>query len=128
MSDVGASPRLLDLTRLVSRAGRPLTGVDRVEFAYLEHLLLSGPRWGLVRTSLGYVLLDDRGCATLRDRLTDNAWGPPDWMSRKLDPIRARAEAELRRLCIGRCLPIGLGRMLRTHLPRGLTYLNPDSG
>jgi len=32
--------RLLDLTRLVSRLGRgPLTGVDRVEHAYLGELL-----------------------------------------------------------------------------------------
>ena len=32
--------RLLDLSRLVSRLGRgPMTGVDRVEFAYLDHLL-----------------------------------------------------------------------------------------
>jgi hypothetical protein len=44
-----APARLLDLTRLVSRLGRgPMTGVDRVEFAYLDHLLgLPDPVYGL---------------------------------------------------------------------------------
>ena len=47
--------RLLDITRLVSRAGLPPTGVDRVEFAYLDGFLRDGgagvwgsrgPLWG----------------------------------------------------------------------------------
>lgn len=119
--------RLLDLTRLTSRAGRPLTGVDRVEFAYLSHLLDNGPLWGLVRTSLGYVLLDSGGCAALRDRIMAQDWGPRDRLSRikrRLDPMRARAESDLRRLCIARCLPLRLSAMLRRHLPRGITYVN----
>ena len=50
--------RLLDVTRLIRRAGRLLTGVDRVEMAYLsEFLEHSVPIFGLVRTSFGYVLL-----------------------------------------------------------------------
>ncbi|MBW4981090.1 glycosyltransferase family 4 protein [Mameliella sp. CS4] len=119
--------RLLDLTRLVSRAGRPMTGVDRVEFAYLTHLFQHGPLWGLVRSSLGYVLLDTRGCVALRDRIAAQNWGAPDRLSRikrGLDPIRMRAESDLRRLCVARCLPLRLGAMLRRHLPRGLTYVN----
>lgn len=60
--------RLLDLTRLVSRAGRTMTGVDRVEFAYLDHLLTRDlPLYGLVRSTLGYILLARRvvpHCAT----------------------------------------------------------------
>ncbi|WP_323767455.1 glycosyltransferase family 1 protein [Antarctobacter sp.] len=119
--------RLLDLTRLTSRAGRPLTGVDRVEFAYLTHMLRHGPLWGLVRTSLGYVLLDAAGCAAFRDKLLSQDWGPADRLSRikrGLDPMRARAEADLRRLCVARCLPLRLSAMLRRHLPRDLTYVN----
>ncbi|SMX33743.1 glycosyltransferase family 4 protein [Maliponia aquimaris] len=119
--------RLLDLSRLISRAGRPMTGVDRVEFAYLTHLMQAGPLWGLVRTSLGYVLLDPSGCARLRDRLQAQDWGPADRLSRivrDIDPMRARAEADLRRLCRARCLPLRLPAMLRRHLPRGVTYLN----
>jgi hypothetical protein len=50
--------RLLDVTRLIRRAGRVLTGVDRVEMAYLDAVLADPvPIFGLVRTSLGYVLL-----------------------------------------------------------------------
>lgn len=119
--------RLLDLTRLVSRAGRPLTGVDRVEFAYLTRLLKEGPLWGLVRMSLGYVLLDAAGCAALRDRIQRQDWGTADRLSRirrTLDPMRARAESDLRRICRARCLPLRLSAMLRRHLPRGITYVN----
>lgn len=124
MTTRGAPPRLLDLSRLISRAGRPMTGVDRVEFAYLDQLLSAGLLWGLVRTSLGYVLLDHAGCTALRDKLLNNDWGKADWLSRRLDPARARAEADLRRLCTARCLPIGLPRMLRRYLPREVRYIN----
>lgn len=50
-----ANARLLDLTRLISRVGRgPMTGVDRVEFAYLRHMLGDTiPLYSLVRTTLG---------------------------------------------------------------------------
>ena len=64
--------RLLDLTRLVSRVGRgPLTGIDRVELAYLDALLRQPePLFALVRTTLGYVLLDRPGALALHARLT----------------------------------------------------------
>lgn len=119
--------RLLDLTRLTSRAGRALTGVDRVELAYLTALLDHGPLWGLVRSSLGYVLLDTAGCARFRDKILTQDWGPADRLSRikrGLDPMRARAESDLRRLCVARCLPLRLSAMLRRHLPRGIAYVN----
>ena len=119
--------RLLDLSRLVSRAGRPLTGIDRVEFAYLDHLLRLGPLFGLVRTGFGYLLLDSAGCALLRDRIVAGGWGAPDRLSRLKagrDPLRAGAESDLRRVCIARGLSSGLGRMLRRHLPRGVHYIN----
>jgi glycosyltransferase involved in cell wall biosynthesis len=43
-------PILLDLSRLVSRAGRPTpTGIDRIELAYAEHLIArAGNRLGFV--------------------------------------------------------------------------------
>lgn len=58
---------LLDITRLASRLGRGApTGIDRVEAAYLTYFLAQdGPLWGLLRTSLGYMLLDRQGCAAL---------------------------------------------------------------
>jgi len=119
-------PRLLDLTRLVSRAGRPFTGIDRVEYAYLRQLLRTGPLFGLVRSSLGYLLLDQRGCAELKHRLDSGDWPAPDRLARlrKLDSGRAGAERALRAVALARCLPRGLGAMLRRHLPAGTRYFN----
>lgn len=120
--------RLLDLTRLVSRAGRTMTGVDRVEFAYLDHLLTRDlPLYGLVRSTLGYILLDPAGCAALRDRCLSGEWGKAGALSRlaqRRDPMRARADSDLRRLCLDRCIPQRLGAMLKRHFPGGTTYLN----
>ncbi|MFZ5963122.1 glycosyltransferase [Thalassococcus sp. BH17M4-6] len=119
--------RLLDLTRLVRRAGRRMTGVDRVEFAYLDHLLTDPvPLFGLVRTSLGYALLDAAGCAALHERVRTDGWGAVGWLSRGLarrDEMRARAESDVRRLARARCLTPGLARMLR-RVPAGASYLN----
>ncbi len=121
--------RLLDLTRSVSRAGRVPTGIDRVEFAYLKHVVDEAtPAFGLVRSSLGYVLLDKAGMASLLDRFEGRTdWGSADLLSlsarKKSDHVR-RAESALRKLCVARCLPSRLGRMLRSYLPEGVIYLN----
>ena len=122
--------RLLDLTRLVSRLGKgPLTGVDRVEFAYLSHLLtLDQPLFGLVRTNLGFLLLNRAGLEQLPALVRgDTPLGQPDLLgllSRGKDPRRARAEATLRRLAIARAPRPLLQRLLRRHLPPGSSYLN----
>jgi len=129
---VGAAPPgwLLDLTRLVSRLGRgALTGVDRVELAYLEHLATGPvPLWGLVHTALGFVLLDGRGAQMVRDCATGIApLGAADLLgriSRWDQPLRARAESDLRRVALARCMRPLLGRMLSRHLPSGTVYLN----
>lgn len=121
---------LLDLTRLIRRAGLgTATGIDRVERAYLERLLGDpAPLFLLVRTTLGFVLLDRAGAEAIRARLAGEcAWGPADLLgqlSQRQAPMRARAEADLRRLRLARALPAGLGRMLRRHLPAGTVYLN----
>lgn len=117
--------RLLDLTRLVSRAGRAFTGIDRVEYAYLSRLLSEGPLWGLVRTQLGYLLLDGSGCAALKALLEGGVFPAPGLLSRLRgrDSRRAGAETALRRIAVARCLPSALRRMLRA-LPEGCTYLN----
>lgn len=120
--------RLLDLTRLVSRLGRgPLTGIDRVELAYLDHLLgLDAPLYGLVRSGAGYLLLDRAGCTGLVARVRgDVALGPPDLIGRLVhrhNPTRARAEADMRRLAIARTARPFLRRMLRRL--SGASYLN----
>lgn len=128
----GTAPvaRCLDLTRLLRRMGRgPLTGVDRVELAYLRRLLaLSDPVFGLVRTSLGFVLLDRVGMESFA------AWTCGAVPDAGRDPLRAfrrgqstavrRAEAALSVLALGRTHRLGLSRLLLRHLPPGTAYLN----
>ena len=106
-----------------------MTGVDRVELAYLRYLLNdSVPLFGLVRSSLGYVLLDAQGSQPLLARLQgDQRWGMADGLSRlarKATPAVRQAESDLRRFALARCLPHRLGRMLKKHLPPGAHYFN----
>ncbi len=115
--------RLLDVTRLVSRAGRVLTGIDRVEKAWLDRFLQeTGPVFGLVRTGLGYLLLDRRGLTRLAEALERQDWGRVGLLarltSRRDDAVRA-AETMLRQVAVGRCMRGGLGALLVRHLPPG---------
>lgn len=125
-----AAAYLLDLTRLVSRAGFSVpSGIDRTETAYLDRLLLEpAPVFALVRTTLGFVLLDRAGASALRDRLNgQRPWGAADLtgrLSQRRNAARARAESDLRRLALGRALPARLGALLARHLPAGTCYLN----
>lgn len=119
--------RLLDLTRLMSRWGRgPMTGVDRVEFAYLTQVLaMDAPAFGLVRSALGFLLLDLAGMRLLLADLPPMA--QPDLIGRiayRRDRLRATAEAVLRRAAVARCPRRGLRRMLLRHLPAGGSYFN----
>jgi glycosyltransferase involved in cell wall biosynthesis len=124
------TPICLDVTRLLSRAGLgALTGVDRVERAYVEWALL-GERTAtfLCRTSRGYLLIDPNGARALLDGLSGTQkWQPADLISKimgRRDRKRDHAEATLRQHIIARALPTGLGRMLRRHLPDETIYLN----
>jgi glycosyltransferase involved in cell wall biosynthesis len=128
-AEIQPKARILDVTRLTRRAGRVPTGVDRVELAYLRALLDDPvPLFGLARTRLGYVLLDHTGMAAFLARIEGRAaWGRADRLSRvmrQLSTIQKQAESDLRRLALARCLPQRLGRMLRQHLPDGVSYLN----
>ena len=127
-----APAHLLDLTRLVSRLGREaLTGVDRVELAWAERLLEGEAREGiplfaLVRTAWGFGLLDGRGVAKVLAVAGGAPVGRADLLgriSRRKDPLRARAEALVRRESVTRCTVPGLARMLR-RLPEGTAYFN----
>ncbi|MBV0913577.1 glycosyltransferase family 4 protein [Anianabacter salinae] len=124
-----AAPRCLDITRLISRSGRTLTGVDRVELAYLRELLRRGdPVWFLARTSAGFSILGRDGGQAMLDRIEGRVpYGRADLialLSRKLTPERRRAEADLRRLAIAGGLRAGLASRLRQVMPRGTRYLN----
>ncbi|ROU03059.1 glycosyltransferase family 4 protein [Histidinibacterium lentulum] len=120
--------RLIDLTRLVSRAGRVLTGVDRVERAYLAELLnRQTPLFALVRTPADYLMLDRAGAADVLRRIDGCAFGLPGLLSRlgKRRPEAQRAlESRCRELAIARAPRPMLGRMLRRRLPTGAVYLN----
>lgn len=122
--------RCLDLTRLISRMGRgPLTGIDRVELAYLVHLLEDElPLYLLVRSALGYLLLNQDGAHKIAARITGEcAWGNNDLigvMSRRATPEKRRAEADLRRFSIDKCRDGKLAAMLRRSIPDRCAYLN----
>lgn len=121
--------RLLDLSRLISRAGRVLTGVDRVERAYLDAVLKSDvAAFGLIRTPLGFLLLDEAGLKDLASKIDGEApWGAASRLSkvfRKIDPEQQRALTDARKLAIARSTKRGLGRMLKRYLPDRTAYLN----
>ncbi|MCB1329415.1 MAG: glycosyltransferase family 4 protein [Maritimibacter sp.] len=126
-----ASARLLDLSRHVSRVGRGgvWTGIDRVEAAYLSHLLaVPDPLFGLVFLSGRFTLLDRDGVAALAQRLFgDLPWGVADLRARlrlKASAARQSALADLRRLGLGQSGADGLGALLATHVPGGFTWIN----
>lgn len=121
--------RLLDLTRLVRRAARLPTGIDRVELAYLDAFLADSVSvFGLIRTAWGCLLLDRQGLTVCRRKLSgQDPWGRPDLLSRLrrgLSENRQRAESDMRRIALARSLPSRLGKMLAKHLPAGTAYVN----
>ncbi|MFD1913563.1 glycosyltransferase family 4 protein [Halodurantibacterium flavum] len=126
--------RLLDLSRLLSRTARhPLTGIDRVELAYIDALLAQpGPFLALLRASPLYVLLDRAGAARLREMvLSGKSPGQADFLSRfmrKQNQIQREANSFARRIAMARCRPSGLARMLRRHAPQGGSYINVSHG
>lgn len=106
-----------------------MTGIDRVELAYLQYFLIQPqPLFGLVRTALGFVLLDRPGVQGVLDRVNGAVLlGQADTLSKLTKrhlPQNGRAEADMRRLAIARCLPFRLGALLRNRLPAGVTYIN----
>ncbi|QDC07935.1 glycosyltransferase family 4 protein [Oceanicola sp. D3] len=125
-----APPRCLDLSRLISRVGRgPLTGVDRVERAYLDRLLAEGaPLFALIRLPGSYALLSRDGLSPLAARLAAGGkWGSTDLqglLNRKLTPLQRRVHSDIRGLAVATCLRARLPAMLARHLPEGTRYLN----
>ena len=106
-----------------------MTGIDRVELAYLDYFLRQTlPVWALVRTALGFVLLDRTGMQGVFDRAVGQVpIGKPDvlgLLTQRHLPQHLRAEADARRLSVARCVGLRLGAMLRAHLPAGTVYVN----
>ena len=122
-----AEARLIDVTRLVSRAGRVATGIDRVELAWLRWFLDDPvPVTGLLRTPFGWVLVGRETLVAFEGALTLGAFGRPDLLSRlsRRPAAVQAAETFLRRGAVARALRGGLARMLARHLPRGVVACN----
>ncbi len=123
-----AAAHLLDITRTVRRAGLRATGIDRIERSYIDYLIDDpAPLFGLVRTKLGFLLLDKGGCAALLDHCDQPIWKTPDLiaqLTRSTDKARAVTESGLRRIALDRSVPLRLTNILRRHLPHGTVYLN----
>ncbi|MEM1065072.1 MAG: glycosyltransferase [Pseudomonadota bacterium] len=121
---------VLDVTRLTSRVGAAaLTGIDRVENAYLSELLRRDmPLHGLLRTPAGYLLLGRDGLELLTALISGarapGLLDPLGQIFRKRPEQVRRAEADLRRKAKGRCVRMRLATMLSKHVAPGTAYLN----
>lgn len=127
---MATTAHVIDLTRLVSRQGHQiLTGIDRVELAWLSHFLtLETPVFALVRTPAGYLLLPRAGAQAVQDmalrRLVPDRLDLMSRLLRRGNPARGRAESLLRGMALAR-LPIwALAFGLQRLLPKGAVYLN----
>ncbi|MSU91548.1 glycosyltransferase [Rhodobacteraceae bacterium 2CG4] len=128
--DPGRPDIVLDVSRTVSRFGAGGdTGVDRVERAYVRHLLARGGRvFFLTRVLGGMALLDARGMTALLAHTDAPGTLPaPDALglaARRQSPARRRAESAVRRLALGWARHGRAAAMLGGHLRSGFTCVN----
>lgn len=121
---------LLDISRTVSRAGNgQYSGIDRVEQAYISHLLGEpGEVWFLSRGLAGFAILDKAGMQAFRSYVTgEKPMQRPDLLSRfslRQSPELKKSESTMRRLSRAVTPRKGLSSLIRRHLPGGFTYLN----
>lgn len=100
------------------RFGKTLTGVDRVELAYLRALLADPvPIFCLIRSPFGYILLDEPGARALETELSGPREGAASANAREI-------WRRCRKLSVARALPPFLGPILERHLPSGSHYFN----
>ncbi len=123
-------PLLLDISRLVSRVGRgPLTGIDRVELAYLKRFLTRPEEvWFLCRMPRSHALLDREGGQILFNEINADKWHSSSILERLILP-RMAAEtrtvmARVWRLATWRCRDSRLRPCLSRLFPRGVRYFN----
>ena len=128
MAQKGSTPTVvLDISRTISGASQGfLTGIDRVERAYLEHFLNSPkPVIFLARFKGQSALLDQNSMRKLYTLIQQNGpWDKPGigaLLGRRKYRAAAPIRNTVRRLAIS--WPF-LGRGLKTHAPAGFIYLN----
>jgi glycosyltransferase involved in cell wall biosynthesis len=119
----------LDVTRLLTRIGRgALTGIDRVELAYLRAAIEAGCESYLCRTTRGYLRLDRTGARRLHEMAEGTRpLGAADMLSKltfRGNRPRHRVEAALRAVAVDRCAPNGLPALIERGPNRNLTYIN----
>ncbi len=104
---------ILDITRLAARLdGRPMTGIDRVEAAYLrEALRRTAPLLLIWRQAPFTMVLGAGAGAALRAVIDGQA-------------AAAGLPQRLRSHALGRAMGPGLARLIRRHAPTGGDYLN----
>ncbi len=120
---------ILDITRLVARAGSaPLTGIDRVERAYLREMARRGDgSYILTRTALGWLALPGSHGAQVLAWIDGAAPLPPAplWARFLARSRRTPAlEAALRAIAVARLRPQGLGRWIRRVAPTGAVWFS----
>ena len=118
--------RCLDLTRLVSRIGRgSLTGIDRVELAYLSHFLCDpAPLYSLVKFRKFQFLLSPASTQALADLILAGQTNSSALTRRKQRSKNWRLAYWLwaQSLCAAKSSQ--MARKLRLHLPEGTAYIN----
>lgn len=124
-----APVRLLDITRLVARAGAgPLTGIDRVERAYVRALIAQNRSFAMIcRTALGYLILGSNCAPRLLTWVDDSSTIPPTSVfSRTLAHNRRTPalEAALRPHALAKVRPSHLADWLVGQFSAGISYLN----
>ena len=118
---------VFDISRTISGASQGfLTGIDRVERAYLEHFLeFPGPVLFLARFNRQSALLDQQSMRELYTLIQQNGpWDKPGigaFIGRRKYRTAAPIRHTVRRLALA--WPF-LGRGLKAHVPAGFIYLN----
>ena len=110
--------RILDITRLVARAdGGPLTGIDRVERAYLKGLIAAhAPFYLASRAALGWLMIDGADARKVLGWIDNVASLPAPGLAGRLlsGPRRTPAlEAALREIAVARLRPGALTGWLK---------------
>lgn len=122
--------RLLDISRLVSRAGLgALTGIDRVELAYLrEFLRRPEPVFGICRLPRSYAVLNQNALARLEPQLSGKLpWTHPGLaklLFPKFSAPRQAAIAQVFRASSGVARPRRLKHLLAKHVEQPFRYFN----
>jgi glycosyltransferase involved in cell wall biosynthesis len=119
----------LDITRLVARAGSaPLTGIDRVERAYLREMARFGDRsYILTRTALGWLALQGRHGEQILTWIdgAEPLRRAPLWARLLAGSRRTPAlESALRDIAVARLSRQSLGRWIRQVAPTDAVWLS----